>query len=75
MEKVTVNRFPITLAQFLKWAGLVLTGGEAKELVRAGLVKINGAVCQAPGQQLSPGDLIELTGEETAEYMAVKEEN
>lgn len=78
MEKISVNNFPINLAQFLKWAGLVLTGGEAKELIHAGLVRLNGETCQTPGQKLAPGDVITLftdesLQEEAGSYQAVQE--
>lgn len=69
VNKIAVNRFPITLTQFLKWAGLVLTGGEAKELVREGLVLLNGQVCTVVGQKLQPGDLVTLTADEENEEM------
>ena len=69
VNKIAVNRFPITLTQFLKWAGLVLTGGEAKELVREGLVLLNGQVCTVAGQKLQPGDLVTLAADEENEEM------
>lgn len=55
---IGVKKFPINLAQFLKWSGSVLTGGEAKELIRSGQVMLNGSVCQTPGQHLQAGDII-----------------
>ena len=58
MEKVLVEKFPITLAQFLKWAGLVINGGEAKILIRNGLVNLNGKTCLIAGQKLAVGDLV-----------------
>ena len=69
VNNIAVNRFPITLTQFLKWAGLVLTGGEAKELVREGLVLLNGQVCTVTGQKLQPGDLVTLAADEENEEM------
>lgn len=73
MHKVTVSRFPITAAQFLKWAGAVLTGGEAKDLIREGYVLINGQVVTAPGHQLAAGDTVEILGEETIAYQVAGE--
>lgn len=73
MNKVTVSRFPITAAQFLKWAGAVLTGGEAKELIRDGFVLINGEVIAAPGQKLNPGDKVEILGEDTVCYLVAED--
>ncbi len=53
----------INLAQLLKMAGLAENGGQAKHLVREGLVKVNEKTCLQPGKQLAPGDVI-LLGEE-----------
>ncbi len=60
---IKVNNFPITLAQFLKWCGLVMTGGEAKEIIKCGMVSLNGEMCTTAGKKLNPGDKISLAGE------------
>ena len=77
VNKIAVNRFPITLTQFLKWAGLVLTGGEAKELVRDGMVLLNGQVCTVAGQKLQAGDLVTLAADDEVDeemhYLVVAE--
>lgn len=51
------------LGQFLKWAGVVGTGGEAKALIQEGLVLVNGEVETRRGRQLQPGDRVELEGQ------------
>jgi ribosome-associated protein len=73
IQKIMVNSFPITLTQFMKWGGLVLTGGEAKELVREGYVLLNGEKCLVAGHKLQPGDLITLLGEEEMNYQVVEQ--
>ena len=35
----------IKLDSLLKWEGLAETGGEAKELIQAGQVQVNGQAC------------------------------
>lgn len=60
MRDVEVTKLPINLAQFLKWSGEALTGGQARIMVGDGLVKVNGQVCLTPGQKLNPGDLVEI---------------
>ena len=50
---------PITLGQFLKLAGLVDTGGDAKMLVGTGCVTVNGEVETRRGRKLWPGDTVE----------------
>ena len=53
----------IKLGQVLKAAGLVENGGEAKEAVQAGEVKVNGEVEIRRGRKCVPGDVIEFNGE------------
>jgi ribosome-associated protein len=50
---------PITLGRFLKLAGLVDTGGDAKTLVSTGCVTVNGEVETRRGRKLWPGDTVE----------------
>jgi ribosome-associated protein len=52
----------IQLAQFLKFQGLVGTGGEAKLRIQRGDVRVNGAIETRRGRQLRPGDLVDLAG-------------
>jgi ribosome-associated protein len=46
----------ITLAQAVKVAGLVGSGGQAKHLVRQGNLLVNGVVETRPGRKLFAGD-------------------
>jgi ribosome-associated protein len=46
----------VTLAQAVKAVGLAGSGGQAKHLVRAGGVTVNGAAETQPGRKLYPGD-------------------
>ena len=56
MEKIRINTEFIKLDALLKFAGLCETGGEAKELIQGGAVKVNGEVCTMRGKKLHPGD-------------------
>ena len=60
MEKIRINTEFIKLDALLKFAGLCETGGEAKELVQGGAVKVNGEVCTSRGKKLRPGDTAEF---------------
>jgi len=53
----------IRLDQFLKLRGIAATGGQAKVMVQAGLVKVNGEVETHRGKKLRPGDVVEAEGE------------
>ena len=48
---------------FRSYAGLVETGGEAKERVQAGEVQVNGEVCVQRGKKIRPGDKVLFAGE------------
>jgi len=60
---ITPSSTPIELCQLLKFAGLVGTGGEAKQVIGAGLVEVNGLVETRKGKKLNPGDRISFAGE------------
>lgn len=51
------------LDQFLKFHGLVGTGGEAKLLIQGGEVRVNGQIESRRGRKLLAGDQVELGGE------------
>jgi ribosome-associated protein len=52
----------IRLEALLKFAGLVPTGGEAKQAIQSGLVKVDGEVCTQRGRKLRSGSLVEYDG-------------
>ena len=54
----------LRLDQFLKWQGLVGTGGEAKFRIQRGDVRVNGSLEQRRGRKLQPGDRVNLAGQE-----------
>ena len=51
------------MGQALKAAGLVGTGGEAKVLIQAGEVSVNGEVETRRGRRLEEGDVVEVGDE------------
>ncbi|GAB4213622.1 MAG: RNA-binding S4 domain-containing protein [Synechococcales cyanobacterium] len=52
----------IRLDQFLKWVGATGTGGQAKLLIAAGDVQVNGAVETRRGRKLYHGDQVSIGG-------------
>jgi ribosome-associated protein len=52
------------LDQFLKFQGLVATGGEAKFRIQRGDVRVNGAIELRRGRRLAPGDAVAIDGQE-----------
>lgn len=63
MQTIQINTEYIKLDSLLKFAGLVETGGEAKELIQGGQVRLNGEVCTMRGKKCVAGDTVELDGE------------
>ncbi len=58
MPDIEIRGDCIRLGQLLKLAGIVDSGGEAKELLAAGEVVVNGEVETRRGRQLVDGDEI-----------------
>ncbi len=48
----------LKLDQFLKWAGAVESGGQAKMVILAGQVLVNGEVENRRGRKLRKGDSV-----------------
>lgn len=55
---VVIRAEPIELCQLLKFAGLAATGGEAKSVIEAGQVTLNGAVETQRGKKVRGGDRV-----------------
>jgi ribosome-associated protein len=53
-----VGELPIRLGQFLKLAGLAEDGGQAKALLEAAEVTVNGRPESRRGAQLKAGDVV-----------------
>ena len=59
-DNVKITTEFIKLDSLLKFANAVATGGEAKQIVQDGLVKVNGEVCTMRGKKIRPGDVVEV---------------
>ena len=64
METIEITTEFIKLDAFLKFAGAVGTGGEAKLRIADGEVLVNGEVYTMRGKKLRGGDTVQL-GKET----------
>ncbi|GAB1539529.1 RNA-binding S4 domain-containing protein [Scytonema sp. NUACC21] len=53
----------IKLDQFLKLVGIAPTGGQAKLLIQAGDVKVNGTLETRRGRKLVSGDEVTVEGQ------------
>ena len=61
-EDIIIRDDMIRLGQLLKLANLVEDGVEAAELIKNGLVKVNGEIEERRGRQLHDGDTVTLSG-------------
>ena len=52
----------IKLDQFLKWQGIAQTGGEAKIIIKQGMVEVNGEEEIRRGRKLVTGDRVTVAG-------------
>lgn len=62
MEKIKIESDFIKLDQFLKFAGVVQTGGQAKILISQEDVLVNNEICTKRGKKLRIDDIIEIRG-------------
>ena len=62
ITEVSIGGEMIRLGQFLKYSGLLDSGGDAKEVVIDGFVKVNDEVDRRRGRQLHDGDLVTFEG-------------
>lgn len=60
MKESKIETEFIKLDQFLKYESLVGSGGEAKNVIQDGLVKVNGSIETARGKKLYKGDVVEI---------------
>ncbi|MGW8482600.1 RNA-binding S4 domain-containing protein [Microbacterium sp. NPDC055903] len=62
IDDVPIGGESIRLGQFLKFAGLLDSGGDAKEVIIDGYVSVNGEVDRRRGRQLRAGDVVTFEG-------------
>lgn len=58
IEDVFIGGDVIRLGQFLKFAGVLDSGGDVKEAIIDGFVTVNGEVDRRRGRQLHDGDVV-----------------
>lgn len=63
MQKIEINHEPVELYKILKFEAITSSGGEAKALIAAGGVMVNGEVETRKRCQMNSGDVIEVMGE------------
>ena len=59
---VSISTEYIKLQDAMKYANIVYSGGEAKQLILEEQVQVNGEVCTMRGKKLYPGDKFTFQG-------------
>lgn len=62
MKDIVIKTEKIQLDQFLKWADIVESGGQAGLLIADKKVIVNGDICTVKRKQLVAGDVIVIKG-------------
>lgn len=64
VREVPIRDDSIRLGQLVKLAGLVDSGGDVRDLLAAGLVRVNGEPEARRGRQVRRGDVVSVEGAE-----------
>ena len=70
MVEIKIHSEPITLGQFLKFSGIIYSGGECKSFLEESVIYVNKISENRLGKKLFAGDLIEINGQK---YLLVLE--
>ena len=63
MKDVFLNKEQVELFKILKFEGIASSGAEAKDMIAAGTVLVNGIIEKQKRKKMVAGDTIELNGE------------
>lgn len=61
-QQVVLNDEPVELFKILKFEGVYMSGGEAKNAIEAGMVSLNGQIETRKRKKVYRGDKIETAG-------------
>ena len=64
MIEIAINTEFIKLDQFMKFADMVYTDGDAKGFIQDGEVMVNGEVFTQRGKKLRAGDVVSFNGDD-----------
>lgn len=63
MKDVFINKERVELCKILKFEGMASSGAEAKAMIAAGTVLVNGIIEKQKRKKMVAGDTIELNSE------------
>ena len=62
IQELAITTEYIKLQDAMKYANIVMSGGEAKQLIQEEQVLVNGEVCTMRGKKLRDGDTFSFEG-------------
>lgn len=62
MKEIIIDTEYIKLNAFLKYAGIISTGSDAKIMIVNERIKVNGIIASERGKKLRDGDIVEVDG-------------
>jgi len=74
MKYILINKEPVELFKILKFEGIVSSGSEAKDVIAAGNVLVNGMIEKQKRKKMVAGDTIEISGESFQLKLAANQE-
>ena len=73
-QEITITTAYIQLDQLLKFSGIALSGGEAKEMIFAGIVDVNGVTASERRKKIYSGDKVTIYADDVTIELAVTSE-
>lgn len=64
MKTVEITKEPVELYKILKFEGILSSGGEAKAVIDAGQVLVNGEIEKRKRKKIMSGDVIEFMNDQ-----------
>lgn len=61
MEKIEITTETIQLDQFLKWAGVIESGGQVKNMIENELIYVNDVLEKARRKKLKNSDVVRIS--------------
>lgn len=74
MQEISINTPFIKLDQLLKYAGIALSGGDAKEMIFAGIVFVNDVPASERRKKIYSGDVVTVKAEDITVSLKVTAE-
>ena len=73
-QEIKITTPYIQLDQLLKFSGIALSGGEAKEMIFAGIVDVNGKTASERRKKIYSGDVVTIYADDVTIELAVTSE-